>query len=76
MEEFINLVSGGSSLYGLKDETLDSLVLTLLPPLGHKYDTLGEPSTIDTTLSVKVFLVQELLQALRHSSGFNIPPVS
>ena len=75
-KDFIKCVSGSSSLYGLKSDTLESLVLTLLPPLGHKYITLGEPSVVDSTVDVRVYLVQELLQSLRHCAGFHIPPVS
>ena len=73
---FIQCVSGSSSLYGLQSDTLESLVLTLLPPLGHKYKTLGDPSIVDSSVDVKIYLVQELLQSLRHCAGFHIPPVS
>lgn len=76
MKDFIQCVSGGSSLYGLQPDTLESLVLTLLPPLGHKYETLGEPSLDDSSVDIKVYLIQELLQSLRHCAGFHIPPVS
>ena len=75
-KDFIKCVSGSSSLYGLQSDTLESLVLTLLPPLGHNYRTLGEPSVVDSTVDVRVYLVQELLQSLRHCAGFHIPPVS
>jgi hypothetical protein len=76
-KDFIQCISGSSSLYGLQsDTTLESLVLTLLPPLGHKYKTLGEPSIVDSAIDVKVYLVQELLQSLRSCAGFHIPPVS
>ena len=76
VKEFIDCISGPSSLYGLRQETLDSLVLMLLPPLTHKYDSLGEPSVMDSGLDLKVLLMQELLQNLRHCAGFCIPPVS
>ena len=35
-----------------------------------------EPSLIDGGLDLKMLLIQELLQNLRHYTGFNIPPVS
>lgn len=76
VKEFIDCISGHSSLYGLQQETLDSLVLMLLPPLTHKYESLGEPSVMDSSLDLKVLLMQELLQNLRHCAGFYIPPVS
>ena len=76
VKDFVQCVSGSSSLYGLQPDTLESLVLTLLPPLGHKYDTLGDPSIVDSSLDVRVYVLQELLQSLRHCAGFHIPPVS
>ena len=44
MQDFIECVSGPSSLYGLQSETLDSLVLSLLPSLTHSYESLREPA--------------------------------
>ena len=75
VKDFIQCVSGSSSLYGLQADTLESLILTLLPPLDHQYATLGEPSLVDSSLDVKVYLIQELVQSLRHCAGFHIPPV-
>ena len=43
MQDFIECVSGPSSLYGLQPETLDSLVLSLLSSLTHSYESLREP---------------------------------
>ena len=37
VQAFIECIFGPSSLYGLQLETLDSLVLSLLPPLTHSY---------------------------------------
>ena len=109
VQVFIDNISRHSSLYGLKVETLDSLVLSLLPPLTHSYESLKEPrvidssvestkessvfkeppkepsiveeppkelSVIDSGLDLKVLLMDELLQNLRHFAGFRIPPVS
>ena len=43
---FINHISGPSSLYGLQQATLDSLVLSLLPPATctHLYFSMGTQS--------------------------------
>ena len=60
----------------MQPETLDSLVLSLLPTLTHSYESLGEPSVTDSGIDMKVLLMQELLQNLRHCAGFHIPPVS
>ena len=109
VQDFINCISGTSSLYGLKVETLDSLVLSLLLPLTHTYEFFMEPSAMDSNtepfkepsvieespkepivlqepskepslieggLDLKMLLMQELLQNLRHYTGFNISPVS
>ena len=76
VQKFIDCISAGSSLYGFKPETLDSLLLSILPSFDHTYQPLGEPSIVDDSMSVRVYLMQEFLQALRHSAGFNIPPVS
>lgn len=76
VQDFINCLAGPCSLYGLQAETLDSLVLSLLPTLTHSYESLGEPSVTDSGIDMKVLLMQELLQNLRHCAGFHIPPVS
>ena len=39
-------------------------------------ESLKKPSTIDSNPELKVLLMQELLQNLRHCAGFHIPPVS
>ena len=72
--EFIDCISA-DSLYGFKPETLDSLLLSILP-FNHTYQQpLRERSVVDDGLSVQVYLMKEMLQALRHSTGFNIPAV-
>lgn len=76
IQGFLECISGQSSLYGLQSETLDSLVLSLLPPLTHSYEPLKEPSVMDYSLDLKVLLMQELLQSLHHCAGINISPVS
>ena len=50
VQVFIDNISRHSSLYGLKVETLDSLVLSLLPPLTHSYESLKEPRVIDSSV--------------------------
>ena len=50
VQVFIDCISGPSNLYGLKVETLDSLVLSLLPSLTHTYESLREPSALDSKL--------------------------
>ena len=74
-QQFIDCIGGSGSLYGLKEETLDSLVMTMLPPADHTFHPLGEPSIVDDSGDVRVFLMQELLGALRNCAGFTIPLV-
>ena len=77
VQDFLDCISAPSSLYGLQPETLDSLVLSVLPPLTHSYEPFEEPSAMDENLELKVLLMQELLQNLcRHFVGLHIPPVS
>ena len=76
IQNLIDSISGSSNLYGLQPETLDSLVLSLLPPLSHKYESLKKPNMTNSGLNLKVVLMQELLHNLRHCAGFHIPPVS
>lgn len=76
VQDFIDLISGPHSLYGLQPETLDSLVLSMLPPLKHAYEPSSELRLKDSSLDVKVLLMQELLQNLCHCAGFYIPTVS
>lgn len=75
VEEFICGVYGWKSLYGLQPETLDSLILDFLPPLSHTYQELGDDSMVDDTQEVSIYLVQEILNALRNNAGFHIPKV-
>ncbi len=76
VNEFICHMYGYQSLYGLRPETLDSLILDFLPPLGHAYTTLGEDSVVDDSQEVALYLLQEILNALRNNAGFHIPRVS
>ena len=73
VKQFIDLVDGDKSLYGLRKETLNSLLLSFLPPYGHTYmdtppgDLIGD--------DIKLCLLQELLKTLRNSAGFAVPLV-
>ena len=75
LDEFINIVNGSNSLYGLKNETLDSLLLSLLPPYGHTYQDTPPDAPVGGD-NVDLYLLQELLRSLRNSAGFAVPVVS
>ena len=61
-------------------------MLSLLPPLTHKYEShrelgvidesIKDTNMIDNCLDMKRLLMTILLQNLRHYSGFHIPLVS
>ena len=76
VQDFINKTSGPGNLYGLQPETLASLMLSLLPPLTHSYKPLEKSIVMNGSLDLKILLMQELLQNLRHCAGLHIPPVS
>ena len=83
VEEFIHLVLRSKSLYGLQTETLDSLLLELLPPIDHHYQKLEsklshqhEAIVEDDPFEIVVCLFQEILNALRNNAGFHVPKVS
>ena len=66
-------MQGNTSLYGFTKETLDSLMLTLLPPIGHKYQLVQD--TVNEEMDIKVLVLQTLVDALRDNAGFHIPKV-
>ena len=72
-------MGGKESLYGLHDDTLDSLVLSLLPPVGFQEfletDKPQKEEDISTEESPDVFLLRRLLRALRKRAGFRLPHV-
>ena len=75
VNEFINVVGRDNRvIYGIKPQTLDSLILSLLPPYGHTY--LETPPEGYISDDVKVCLLHDLLRAMRNSAGFSIRPVS
>ena len=77
VHDFANKVlQGNASLYGFTDETLDSLMLTLLPPIGHEYQRVPlEQNAADEVMDITVFLLKSLVDAVRENAGFHIPKV-
>ena len=67
VQNFIGCISGPSSLYGLQPETLDSLVLSLLPPLTRSYESFKEP-VMDEPLTKPV-----MDKSLKEPSAMNAP---
>ena len=66
---------GPDGLYGFKLDTVDSLILSLLPPVDFEFNCTREDSLVDPDEDVKVFMLRLLVQGLRRCSGFHIPYV-
>ena len=75
VNEFVQLVGGKKSLYGLQNETVDSLMLCMLPARSHQFQVSWSQPTEDEDDLCR-YLLQQLLVALRVSAGFSIPLVS
>ncbi len=73
--EFIELVSGSDSLYGLCPHTLNSLILSLLPAVDHTYPEIGELNLVNNSRDIHFYILQEIVQALRECTGLCIPKV-
>jgi len=74
-----NVMQRKANLYGFAEGTLDSLMLKILPPIGHEYKRIplkqNEGINVDKDVDVKVSVLKCLLDALRESAGFQIPKV-
>ena len=76
VEEFVMRVEGQSSLYGMQLDTVNSLILSLLPPVGFTFECKREPGLFDTTEDIKIHILRLLVQCLRQCCGMHIPYVS
>ena len=73
--EFISCVKQ-PNLYGCTGDTLDSLLLTLLPPTDHKYIPLHDQQNVcEESEHICIFFLKLLLKMLRENAGFHIPKV-
>lgn len=78
--EFVEQVKSSSSLYGFHEDTLASLLLSLLPPVGHKEflqtdKPRKEKDEKEDKRENHVFLLDTLLRALRKRAGFRLSHV-
>ena len=74
VEDFVEHI-GTQGLYGFKLDTVDSLILSLLPPVDFEFHCTREQSLVDPTEDVKLFMLRLLVQCLRRCSGLHIPYV-
>ena len=69
-------VRGKESFYGLKKETTDSLLLSVLPTEKYTYQPFEPKDDQKTDVGIEVVCLQELVRAFRTTAGFHIPAVS
>ena len=69
-------VEGQSSLYGMQLDTVNSLILSILPPVGFKFECQNDSGLFDTTEDIKIHILRLLVQCLRECCGMHIPYVS
>jgi hypothetical protein len=74
VENFVNHV-GCSGFYGLHKDTVDSLILSILPPLKFNFQQRKEEVSADSTMTVEFYMLKLLLMCLRKLSGFHISQV-
>ena len=72
VEDFVKQV-GPDGLYGYQLDTVNSLILSLLPPVDFKFHCDKEQSFVDTSEDIKLFILRLLVQYIRRCSGFHIP---
>lgn len=76
VKQFIFSVYKSESIYGLQQETLDSLILDFLPPLSHVFIKPEDDGMVDNKQDVSIYLFQEIMKVLGHNAGFHIPEVN
>ena len=76
VNDFVGLVRGKESFYGLKEETTDSLLLSMLPTEQRTYQPYEPKDDPVSGYAIDLVCLQELIRAFRTSAGFHIPTVS
>lgn len=63
-------------MYGLHEDTVSSILLTMLPPLSHDYHHhLKLPNKSTPAYEVRNSIMEMTVQALKVNAGFLIPEV-
>ena len=75
VEEFVESV-GLDGFYGSKLDTVNSLILSLLPPMDFKSQCFKHCGPINGGDNIGVHILQLLIQCLRCCCGLYIPYVS
>ena len=64
---------GPDGLYGYQLDTVNSLILSLLPPVDFGFHCQKEPIFMDTSEDIKLCTLRLLVQYVRRCSGLHIP---
>ena len=74
MEDFVELI-GPDGLYGIQLDTVNSLILSLLPSMDFEFQCFKELGLIDVVEDIRVYMLRLLIQCLRRCCGLYIPYV-
>ena len=74
MEDFVEHI-GPDGLYGIQLDTINSLILSLLPSMDFEFQCFKEPGLIDVAEDIIVYMLRLLIQCLRRCCGLYIPYV-
>lgn len=72
VEDFVKHV-GLDGLYGFKLDTVNSLILSLLPPVDFEFHCEREQSLTDPTEDIRLYMLRLLVHYVRRCSGLHIP---
>ena len=71
VEDFVEHI-GTDGLYGIQLDTVNSLILSLLPPMDFEFQCFKERALIDVAEDIRVHMLRLLIQCLRRCCGFYI----
>ena len=74
VEEFVFHISQ-DGLYGMQLDTINSLILSLLPPVDFQFQCSKERGLVDVAEDIRVYTLRLLIQCLRRCCGLHIPYV-
>ena len=73
------MLNRSNSIFGLQENTLDSILFSILPPVSHTYKETPEPpprcAGVDTKPDAQTDFLMLVLDTLRKNGGFRMPEV-
>ena len=76
VEEFVDMLKRNESFYGLQDDTINSLLLSVLPISNYTFNKDISMPSFTSSSSVLTRIIQAVQFMLQHSIGFQIMSVS